>query len=557
MKAAVYFGTRNLYQDMVTAAKSLIIHSDVEKIYFLIEDDKFPYDLPPRIETINVSHQSYFSQSGPNYNTHWTYMVLMRAALSKVFPNLDTILSLDVDTIVMDEVTDIWNIPLDNYYLAAVKEPVKSTNNFFAINMGVSLFNLKKLREDGKDNEIIEALNTKKYEFNEQDCIAELCQGAIYELAPDYNINNWSDYEKAKSRKIQHFAAKSNWRNDSLVKYYARQKYERLYSSFGLDIIIPSYKDPEGLERTLNSVYYPEQSNWVKITVVDDASGSLYTDLERKFPAVHFIHKLANKGPGAAKNTGMDFTMKPYITFVDCGDVIFSRHSLEEIKDALLYDSLPDVHKWPWINSEYNTIMAKGASTPGFIYKRQFLQIYNIRHDETPIGSYSNEDIGFNHICQTVFDHIQTYDMSAHYRQHDTPIYKMILDNNSLTHINNKEFTYTKQIPGLTQNAIHCINICEYNHLNPDAINKRINVFIVGLYYDYLVCKKKYPELAYQHLETIANFYNNYYKKYSSNLHNNDYLTAAMGSKMKLLREVTSEPININRFFSELTLNEN
>ena len=80
---------------------------------------------------------------------------------------------------------------------------------------------------------------------------------------------------------------------------------------------------------------------------------------------------------------------------------------------------------------------------------------------------------------------------------------------------------------------------------------------MVGLYYDYLLCKKTRPELAYQHLETITDFYNNYYKRYSSNPHNDDYLTLAMGSKMKLLREVTSEPININRFFSELTLNEN
>ena len=55
MRAAVYCGTRNLYQDMMTAAKSLIIHSDVEKIYFLMEDDQFPYELPKEIECINIS----------------------------------------------------------------------------------------------------------------------------------------------------------------------------------------------------------------------------------------------------------------------------------------------------------------------------------------------------------------------------------------------------------------------------------------------------------------------------------------------------------------------
>jgi hypothetical protein len=31
------------------------MHSNVEKIYFLIEDDKFPYELPPEIECMNIS----------------------------------------------------------------------------------------------------------------------------------------------------------------------------------------------------------------------------------------------------------------------------------------------------------------------------------------------------------------------------------------------------------------------------------------------------------------------------------------------------------------------
>ena len=116
MRAAVYAGTRNLYNNMVTAAKSLLIHSDVEKIYFLIEDDTFPYELPPMVECINVSNQPFFRKDGPNYNSSWTYMVLIRAALTKLFPNLNTILSLDVDTIVNQNINYLWDTGLDNYY---------------------------------------------------------------------------------------------------------------------------------------------------------------------------------------------------------------------------------------------------------------------------------------------------------------------------------------------------------------------------------------------------------------------------------------------------------
>ena len=53
-KVAVYTGSSNIYEDMLICAKSLVAHSDVEKIFFLIEDDGFPYDIPDLIETKNV-----------------------------------------------------------------------------------------------------------------------------------------------------------------------------------------------------------------------------------------------------------------------------------------------------------------------------------------------------------------------------------------------------------------------------------------------------------------------------------------------------------------------
>ena len=47
LRVAAYCGTRNLYKDMVPAVKSLLVNSNVDKIYLLIEDDQFPYKLPP------------------------------------------------------------------------------------------------------------------------------------------------------------------------------------------------------------------------------------------------------------------------------------------------------------------------------------------------------------------------------------------------------------------------------------------------------------------------------------------------------------------------------
>lgn len=211
-------------------------------------------------------------------------MVLIRAALSKIFPQLNSILSLDVDTIVNEDISDIWNTPLDDYYLAAVREPEKSTENYLYINMGVALLNLKKLRDDKKDDEIIYALNTIKYDYNEQDCINEKCQGAIYELSPDYNITNYT--VKAKHRKIIHYAAIKKWQELPLVKSYSTRIPTYQSDSYDLDIIIPTYNDKKGLIRTLKSV--PNQEN-IKITVVDDCSSIPYLDEVKKiFPYVNY-----------------------------------------------------------------------------------------------------------------------------------------------------------------------------------------------------------------------------------------------------------------------------
>ena len=74
MKAAVYTGSRNLYTDMATAVKSLLINSDVDIVYLLIEDDDFQFALPDCVETINVSRQPYFRAEGPNMRSGYTYL---------------------------------------------------------------------------------------------------------------------------------------------------------------------------------------------------------------------------------------------------------------------------------------------------------------------------------------------------------------------------------------------------------------------------------------------------------------------------------------------------
>ena len=222
----MYCGTRNLYKHMITATKSLLYHNKIDKIYFLIEDDKFPYPLPHIIECINVSNLNIFSTTGPNYNSYWTYMVLMRAALTKVLPqDLDIVLSLDVDTLIIDNIEELWNIDLSNYYLAGVLEPDTKTICTPYINCGVVLFNLKKIRKDKMDDKIINQLNTKFYRFKEQDCINDLCHNNIKLISSNYNVCNFT--EPPTELKIIHYAATgvNFWSKQGDYLYYKNKMW--------------------------------------------------------------------------------------------------------------------------------------------------------------------------------------------------------------------------------------------------------------------------------------------------------------------------------------------
>lgn len=217
-KYAAYCGSRNIYTDMAVSLKSLLLNSDVDRVYLLIEDDKFPFCLPDCVQTINVSNQQFFKPDGPNMKSQYTYFAMMRAALAFVLPDVDTILSLDIDTIIDKDISDLWDISLDGYYFAAAKEPHRTHNGFLYTNAGVVLYNLEKLR-DGKAQEVIDVLNSRQYTWVEQDVFNYLCQGRILEMPSKYNINDWT--EKTDDHRVIHYAGIKKYQGDMFYLKYS------------------------------------------------------------------------------------------------------------------------------------------------------------------------------------------------------------------------------------------------------------------------------------------------------------------------------------------------
>lgn len=216
-KVVVYAGNRAVYRKMEVAAKSLVWNSPVDRVWLLTEN-AFPSPMPGKIRVMNVSGQTFFPESGPNYRSDWSYMTLMRCALAKMFPDEERVLWLDIDTIVCGDISPLFEMDMDGYCFAGVMEPGKSIDIFRYINAGVLLCNLEEIRRIGKDDELIELINRRPLVYPDQDAINLYCQGYIRTVGGEWNA---SDYTvRGDGRKIIHFAARNDFEDSPEFRLY-------------------------------------------------------------------------------------------------------------------------------------------------------------------------------------------------------------------------------------------------------------------------------------------------------------------------------------------------
>jgi lipopolysaccharide biosynthesis glycosyltransferase len=226
MRHAAYCGTRNIYGDMETAAKSLVANSSVDVVHMIIEDHDMGRELPPIVKCHDVSGQTWFAKDGPNMTSQYTYMAMVRIALCHVLPRVRKVLSLDHDTICARNIDDIWEIPLDGMYLSASHEWHRTTKDAIYCNFGVVLYNLEALR-DGKADECIAELNANRYPWVEQDVGNYRCQGHIRDMPSEYNSNWWTD-KNAPNARILHYAglARMDWASRPEVEKYRAMSWD-------------------------------------------------------------------------------------------------------------------------------------------------------------------------------------------------------------------------------------------------------------------------------------------------------------------------------------------
>ncbi len=134
---------------------------------------------------------------------YYTPAIYYRLMIPEMFPQYDKVLYMDCDTVLLDDVANLYNIDIkDNYIgavadqaVASVPEFVEYTKKALGIdgekyfNSGVIVMNLKQFREIdfyGKFNAIL-----RSYDFRvapDQDCLNLICKDKVYYYDAGWNL---------------------------------------------------------------------------------------------------------------------------------------------------------------------------------------------------------------------------------------------------------------------------------------------------------------------------------------------------------------------------------
>ena len=229
-KVAVYSGTSNVYPQMYTALKSLLINNKMDRVYLFIDTDEFPYPVPDCVKCIDVSDQPFFPADSANSTSRWTYMDLLRCALGLILQDEECVLWFDIDTIVDGDISELFNMDMTGYYFAGVPEFYKSTSFFRYINTGVCMHNLSLLRKMNKEHEMISFLNAYHFDYPGQDAINLLGQGRIKTIDSEFNMNMCVN--PCHRPKIIHF---TDLKIPEYTQNWAYKKYEAMQIPMGGD----------------------------------------------------------------------------------------------------------------------------------------------------------------------------------------------------------------------------------------------------------------------------------------------------------------------------------
>lgn len=185
----------------------------------------------------------YKSEIGgsPNEDSYCTPYTLLRLLADKVegMPE-DKLLYLDIDLLINDDITKLYDIDITDYEYAAAKDHYgKKLLHRDYINAGVLLFNMKKIKETGLLQKARDMINSKKMLFSDQSAIYN-CTTKKLLLPQRFNDQKWLK----KDTIIRHFSKTlklTPYPRNVNVKPWKVSDVHRVFKCYHFDDVLYEY----------------------------------------------------------------------------------------------------------------------------------------------------------------------------------------------------------------------------------------------------------------------------------------------------------------------------
>jgi len=217
-------------------------------------------------------------------------------------------------------------------------------------------------------------------------------------------------------------------------------------------VIMPVYKAHDTIKATLHSIAMQHGITYKCYLVVDGEEQGTYDYLKEAFDMeMDIIYQEVNAGPGVARQRGIDSSVEPFISFIDADDTYISSLALyyqhkpfNEEKTAMV--SCDFIQE----NKDHSARLRERDMVwmHGKMYRREFLDKYNIRFNETR----ANEDVGFNTQCQCFANENEQV-----YLSHDVT-YMWQWRDGSTVRTDNQSYAFNESISGYVENKLYAFD---------------------------------------------------------------------------------------------------
>lgn len=292
-----------------------------------------------------------------------------------------------------------------------------------------------------------------------------------------------------------------------------------------IDVIIPAYNSQDTIIRTLSSIAMQLNRNELVVTIVNDG-GKDYKEIVDIFKPLINVKEIGyeeNRGPGYARQYGIDHTKEEFITFIDADDTFYEACSLQMMSKPMKDTSAKFlISPFLQIGKEVGQQAPMQANLVwvfGHIYRRKFLEEHNIRFTSTR----ANEDVGFNSMCNLIARH-EMGDEGGKILSAIT--YEWHYNEASITRRGKAEYEYGICTPGYIYNLHHAYDVAQkegvtLKEIAPSALETAFSCFI---YYNVALSHKDLPQETLDAIEELSRkFYYDYYKQIQQYISEDDY----------------------------------